>query len=249
MSIWRNDPKINRKYNYLYKIVNLLNGNFYIGVHRTDNLNDSYMGSGVILKRAIKKHGIENFKKEILEFFDNYEDLLKREKEIINEEMLNDKKCYNAREGGYGNCSFPEHIKKKLSKIAKKRWENEEYKEMMQEKCYNKKRNAVISQKIKKWIDENPEKHHERMMKINKNPEKIKKMADTHRGMKRSDEAKKNISEAAKKNHKKNPLLCGRGCFYIHNPNNGEIKRLKRKEEIPDGWLKGFGPRKNKKNG
>lgn len=41
-NIWRNEPKINIKYNYLYRIENLVNGNFHIGFHRTDNLNDEY---------------------------------------------------------------------------------------------------------------------------------------------------------------------------------------------------------------
>ena len=249
MGIWRNNPKVSRKYNYLYKITNLVNDNFYIGVHRTNNLNDEYMGSGIVLKRAIAKHGIKNFKKEILEFFDLYEDALKKEREVVTVEFLKNEKCYNAREGGYGNCSFPEHVKKKLSKIAKKRWKSKKYKKLMREKCFNAERNKKISERIKKWIEENPEKHKERMLKINKNPEKIKKMAEKHRGMKRSIEAKRNISEAAKKNHKKNPFLCGRGCIYIHNPNSGKIKRLNKNESIPDGWLKGAGVRKNKKNG
>ena len=30
------------------------------------DINDSYLGSGVALVKAIKKHGKENFKKEIL---------------------------------------------------------------------------------------------------------------------------------------------------------------------------------------
>jgi hypothetical protein len=247
MNIWRNDPKINRKYNYLYRIENLLNGNFYIGIHRTDNLNDDYFGSGTILKRAIKKHGIENFKKEILEFFDSYENALKKEKEIVTPEFLKNKKCYNVREGGYGNCKMSDLIKKKISKNMKKIWKSENHKKLMRERCFNDIRNKKISEKIKKWITENPEKHKERMLKINKNPDKIKKMAEKHKGMKRSDNARNNISIAAKKNHAKNPNLCGKGCIYIYNPKNGESKRFDKKEKIPEGWMKGTGPRNLKK--
>ena len=70
-------------YYYLYKITNLLNGKIYVGIHKTKNINDSYMGSGKVIRRAIDKYGIENFQKNILEYFTNYDDMLKREKEIV----------------------------------------------------------------------------------------------------------------------------------------------------------------------
>ena len=54
------------KYHIIYKTTNLINGKIYVGMHSTDNLNDGYLGSGWILKQAIKKYGKENFKREVL---------------------------------------------------------------------------------------------------------------------------------------------------------------------------------------
>lgn len=89
-------------YNYVYKITNKLNNKFYIGVHRTSNLNDGYMGSGNAIQRSIKKYGIENFLKEILYFFDTIEEAYECESKIVTEELVKNRKCYNLKPGGYG---------------------------------------------------------------------------------------------------------------------------------------------------
>lgn len=43
-------------YYYIYKITNLLNDNFYIGQHGTEDLDDDYFGSGVNITLAVKKY-------------------------------------------------------------------------------------------------------------------------------------------------------------------------------------------------
>lgn len=91
---------------YMYQITNNLNGKIYVGVHKTTNLNDGYMGSGVVIRRAIEKHGIENFEKVILETFDNSEAMYAREKEVVTEEFLAREDVYNLQRGGHGGFDY-----------------------------------------------------------------------------------------------------------------------------------------------
>lgn len=98
-----------KKFHFIYKTTNLRNGRFYIGMHSTNNLKDGYLGSGSTLRKSIRKHGPENFKIEIMEWCDTREILAKRETEIITEEFLNDKNCYNIKPGGFGGFNNTEH--------------------------------------------------------------------------------------------------------------------------------------------
>lgn len=86
----------------IYKITNQINGKYYIGKHQTMNLNDGYMGSGKLIKRAIDKYGVENFKKEILHIFDNEEDMNAKEKELV---VINES-IYNVCDGGHGGFGY-----------------------------------------------------------------------------------------------------------------------------------------------
>lgn len=87
-------------YYYIYEIKNKLNGKTYIGQHRTNDLNDGYMGSGVILKQAFKKYGKENFLKKILCYCNNQNELNDKEIELIKKNRANGKAEYNIADGG-----------------------------------------------------------------------------------------------------------------------------------------------------
>lgn len=97
-----------RKFHYIYKITRD-DGRFYIGMHSTDNLDDGYFGSGNLITRSVKKHGISRHSKEIIEFVDSREELKSREKEIVCLETLDDIKCMNLKLGGEGGFSSAEH--------------------------------------------------------------------------------------------------------------------------------------------
>ena len=82
----------------VYKITNNFNSKIYIGVHRTNNSHDRYMGSGVLIKKAITKHGRDNFFKEILLETDDFDVAFEKEFELT--EGLNPDNSYNMIRGG-----------------------------------------------------------------------------------------------------------------------------------------------------
>lgn len=54
---------------FVYKTTNLINEIIYVGQHTQATSGfDGYLGSGILIKRAIKKYGRENFVRETLEY-------------------------------------------------------------------------------------------------------------------------------------------------------------------------------------
>ena len=100
----------------------MINGKTYIGQHKYKKLDDSYMGSGILIKRAIKKHGMENFKKEILysriQYRETADDM---ERFAIAKERAIGKAEYNLANGGEGLSGYKhsEEYKRKISERTK----------------------------------------------------------------------------------------------------------------------------------
>lgn len=111
----------------IYKITNKVNGKMYIGQHITDDIDDGYMGSGILIQRALKKYGKKSFTKEWLEFTDNKADLDYLERMWVNEEWLARPDTYNISLGG-NQVSMTPSIAKKISEAAKGRKRTEEWK-------------------------------------------------------------------------------------------------------------------------
>jgi len=210
-------------YYLIYKITNQIDGKFYIGSHKTKNLNDNYMGSGKYLIRAQKKYGIENFKKEILFIFDNPKDMYEKEKEIVDEDFLVTENTYNLKVGGFGGFDYinsnPEKFltEKRLSSL------------MTQEERLNRWKIKYESEEsFRKKIKQNATKANQAMLRKNPmgvffgkkhNTETIQKMKQSAMG--------RGVGE-------KNTQF---GTIWI---TDGIIsKKIKKTDIIPEGWNKG----------
>lgn len=201
-----------KTYHFIYKTIDTRNGNFYIGMHSTDNLNDGYVGSGDRLRKLIHKHGKEIFKIEILEFLPNRESLKKREEEIVNSDLLKEEKCMNLRIGGEGGLKDDDHLKIFIEAGRKGR------EEKMKDPKYREHIGKFSGERLKKY-------HKEGKIKY-----------DTFKDKKHSVETKKLMSESHKgKGLGKNNSQFGT-CWITNGLNN---KKIKKENELPNGWKLG----------
>lgn len=132
----------------IYKTTNNINGKYYIGKHTTLDLDDTYIGSGTILKRAINKYGIDNFTREYLFIFDNEEDMNNKELELVNESFIKEDTNYNLAIGGKGGFSPEAQI---LGSIAGAK----KLAELQKDKDYRLKVSTAIRKGIKKYLETN----------------------------------------------------------------------------------------------
>ena len=99
----------------VYITINLCNGKFYIGVHRTNpETFDGYIGCGIyrasqatkdyVLHKAVRKYGYENFKRTIIKIFPDTEEgrqqAFELEAILVSETLLKSKTTYNTALGG-----------------------------------------------------------------------------------------------------------------------------------------------------
>lgn len=204
-----------KKYHYIYKTIDTRNGNYYIGMHSTDDLNDGYIGSGLRLKHLIYKHGKEIFNMEILEFLPDRESLKKREAEIVNSDLLLEDKCMNLRPGGEGVF------------VSK---EQQAYRSSCGGKAAAKTR---FNQERLKWLRENDE---EWVALYRKHmSESLKGREGSFKNKTHSDETKQLMREKAQqRTGEKNSQF---GTMWITN--GVQDKKIKNNSDIPQGWNRG----------
>jgi len=213
-----------KKYHYIYKITCLKNNRYYIGMHSTDNLNDGYFGGGKRIKNSVRKHGKNEHRKEILEFFENRELLRNREIELVNENLLKDTMCMNLQPGGGGGFSSEKH-KESFIKAGIKA-----------AKAAGIEGAKIHSEKMKT----DPE---YRRYSIELTKEGLKGVDQYGKGENNNFFGRNHTREAKGKIGDKNSILQkGEGNSQFGTrwiTNNTENKKIKRTDELPDGWSYG----------
>lgn len=144
-------------FNIIYKTTNLINGKIYVGKHCQEICPvafDGYLGSGLLISRAIKKYGKEKFERITLESFSTEKEAIQREDFWIDKFKSYDKNIgYNISKGGFGVSSEfmiekwkepgyrdrlleifnGEKYKNDISIRQTKKWENKDYRDFHSE--------------------------------------------------------------------------------------------------------------------
>lgn len=209
-------------YYTVYKTTNKITGRFYIGCHKTSELNDDYLGSGKYLNHAIAKHGRENFYKEILDIFDNPDDMFAKEAELITEEVVAEGNTYNVKVGGFGGWDYVNYSRKNIYPThAERSRENmfkahEKLKELKADPEYMSKiTNKIVQTKIERFGTAQP---------------------GSFKGKTHTAESKKKIGQTNSKKQQ-GSLNSQHGTMWI---TNGTVsQKVQKGSAIPAGWYRG----------
>jgi group I intron endonuclease len=131
--------------NFVYITTNLINNKQYVGEHSTNDLNSkktkNYLGSGILILKAIKKYKNKNFKKEILEYCNSKEDAFILQEKYIKQYNTLEPNGYNISPLGGLHVSgcHSDLTKKKIGESNKGKKRNEESIKRMSDGAKNRK--------------------------------------------------------------------------------------------------------------
>jgi hypothetical protein len=187
------------------------------------------MGSGVLLKQAFAKYGKENFSKEIIKFFDSYEDLLLAEAALVTDEFLTREDVYNLANGG--KISVFEYINKnKLNLYGKNGQTGYGLENLTNQPNGRKLRDVLIERG--EW-DQYKDKISNSLTALYESG-----FENPFKGRTHTDETKSKIGSKSKI-HQAGSKNSQYGTRWIHNLSLKVSKRIKQHEAIPEGWLLG----------
>jgi hypothetical protein len=208
----------------VYKITNLVNGKIYVGAHKTNDLNDEYMGSGKILIRAIKKYGLENFEKEYICIFDKASDMFEMESQIVNNVFVKNLETYNLKLGGSGGFDHINNFRtiEERKQISSLGGQAAAKSMTVEERKLNSSKGVAVMDELRKdleWMKE----YGDKISKANK-------------GKSKTEEHKRKIGEANSKKQKGS----GNSQFGTMWITNGiDAKKIPKTDAIPRGFRRG----------
>lgn len=124
---------------YIYKTTNKINNKVYIGKHESSIYDPRYLGSGVILLKALNRYGTDAFTNEVLLEAETIDELNDAEKRLISEYKTQyGDNCYNIAEGGtggnvhrYGTEEQYKAFVDKMTEINSKRCKTEKFRKQI----------------------------------------------------------------------------------------------------------------------
>lgn len=206
----------------IYRTTNIINNKIYIGKHQTKDLDDGYLGSGKILKRAISKYGEDKFESEILYIFKSKLEMDSMEAELIDEEFINREDTYTIKLGGEGGFDYiNENILNNIKNVGG--GGRATGKKLKEDKEFRKKRGIATRNNFKKAHLEG------------------KIPYDNMKGKSHSEATKKQMRDSHKGKHtgEKNSQF---GTCWIMNEKLKENKKIKKDDLqiwLNKGWKKG----------
>jgi len=122
----------------VYKTAHVSSGKEYIGIHKQiGNEFDGYLGSGLLLKRAIQKYGNNEFTRETLFSFDTLEDARNKERELVNIEYLLREDTFNISVGGTGGDTLAGYDEETKLRVRSKQRESSDRSRARRREIYN----------------------------------------------------------------------------------------------------------------
>jgi hypothetical protein len=214
----------------VYKTICKIDGKFYIGQHITKDLDDGYLGSGKRLWNAIRKHGPDNFVREILFNFETFEEMNEKEKELVTEDLVKNPQCYNIALGGTGSWW---HVNQVVNHLPAQKL-------------------GGFGVHEKFWNKISKEEKHKIYKKINMKIAKSRTLNGTNNfweGKNFSEEHKGKIGKANSISQlgSRNSQFGKRGSVWMYSEELDQMKKIKKEEAPPfleKGWR--YGKRKQK---
>lgn len=214
----------------VYKTTHLSSGKTYIGMHATENPDDSYLGSGNLISRAIKKHGREAFSKEVLFVFATPEEMIAKEKELVTEEFISRDETYNLNVGGDGGWFRANQVYTSAMRTSSLRKALDKQKELVQGDSPFRSARREQGARLTKWCQE-----HGYSFK-----------ADLWVGRHHSADTKAKMS-AAKKGRFDGELNPNFGRRWVHLGEKVlQVQEADMEAYLNSGWQAGRKPRKEK---